>query len=335
MQRFIIKCSLFFVIILLLFFSIALFKENNSISSDYMAAIIDKHKLIDSIKTPKIIFGGGSNLAFGIDSKELENAFGVPVINMGLHAGLGLDFILNDLKYSIKPNDIVFLSIEYFLPKEGSYSLQLNTSNYFPPAETFYTKNYFLQFEAELENNRAIFKNIFLVKDNKLKSGVNKSSKIPIYSREAFNQNGDVISHLGEPNPEMLNDREIILYRYWEGITEINEFDKYAKAKKVNVFFLFPNYPASEYEKNKKAITALESDLKQNLKIEILNKPNDLVFPDNYFFNTVYHLNKLGRIKRTQKIIELIGKNTKAQHCIAKMQAELKVLNICCPIKNL
>ena len=63
-----------------------------------MAAIIDKHAHADSIKAGKIILAGGSNLAFGIDSKQLEETLGMPVVNLGLHAGLGLHFILEELK---------------------------------------------------------------------------------------------------------------------------------------------------------------------------------------------------------------------------------------------
>ncbi|HPG73671.1 MAG TPA: hypothetical protein PLM49_05215, partial [Bacteroidales bacterium] len=63
-----------------------------------MAAIIDKHKRIDSIKSPKIIFAGGSNLPFGIDSKMIQDSLHTPVVNLGLHAGLGLDFMLNELQ---------------------------------------------------------------------------------------------------------------------------------------------------------------------------------------------------------------------------------------------
>ncbi|MCK4797079.1 MAG: hypothetical protein KAT05_06835, partial [Spirochaetes bacterium] len=37
--------------------------ENN-----YLAAIIDKHKLIETVESPRLIFLGGSNLAFGLKS---------------------------------------------------------------------------------------------------------------------------------------------------------------------------------------------------------------------------------------------------------------------------
>lgn len=67
-------------------------------SNDYMEAIIDKHRRVREIKRPKIILCGGLNLAFGINSQEIQNEFAVPVVNLGLHAGLGLQFTLNELK---------------------------------------------------------------------------------------------------------------------------------------------------------------------------------------------------------------------------------------------
>ena len=63
-------------------------------------------------------------------------------------------------------------------------------------------------------------------------------------------------------------------------------------------------------------------DLSNNLKIEILNRVSDFVFPDSLFFDTVYHLNKKGREIRTKKLIEIIKKSTNAQHhiyCIAAL----------------
>jgi hypothetical protein len=321
MKRFIFKFLIFSLVLMVLFLTIGLFKKKDSSPSDYMAAIIDKHQHLDVIKTPRVILGGGSNLAFGIDSKELEKALGVPVINMGLHAGLGLDFILDDLKYSIRENDIVILSIEYFLWRDGLYDLKLNTSNSYPPAKRFYSKNYIKELEKYLENRQIIFQNIFSLNKNKSDGISEKSLRAnTIYTRSGFNSNGDVISHLNKPNPDTFSTSSPIHYRFWEGIEVLNNFYEFAKSKRVNVFFLYPNYPASAYEKNKVAIRMLEADLKQNLKIEILNTPSDLVLPDSCFFDTEYHLNKQGRKERTRKVIEEIEKSRNFQSCIFKIR---------------
>ena len=50
----------------------------------YLAAILEKDRLIRNTPSPKIILVGGSNLAFGIDSKAIEDSLGLHVVNMGL-----------------------------------------------------------------------------------------------------------------------------------------------------------------------------------------------------------------------------------------------------------
>jgi len=96
----------------------------------------------------------------------------------------------------------------------------------------------------------------------------------------------------------------------------LNKFYQYANSKNINVFYIYPNYPLSEFKKNGIVIAKHENDLSENLKFGILNSPNDFVFEDNLFFDTVYHLNKKGRDIRTKKLVELIKKNKNAKQCI-------------------
>lgn len=297
LAHFMIKTGLFLSLIGVLVFSITFFKRFTA-PSDYMAAIIDKHHRIETTPSPKIIFGGGSNLALGLDSQAVEEALGLPVVNMGLHGGLGLSFMLNELKYSIQAGDIVLLSIEYFLPLTDDYSLMNNASAFFPEARHFYQKKYPEELVFYLANQQTILKNIFSVKEN--------LSTSSIYTRSAFNSYGDFVSHLDQPQSDTFSGKSTFTYRYWEGIDAMNTFNDSAQSKGVSVFFLFPNYPASEYAKNKEVISQLEKDLREDLNIEIINTPVDLVYPDSYFFDTTYHLNAVGRAQRTQDMIRLI-----------------------------
>src|SRR4051812_8219671 len=103
MKKFIYTLIAFTAVIISLYMLISFtVLPHNFIKNDFMAAIIDKHKRINQINSPKIIFAGGSNLTFGLNSEEVEKEFSVPVVNLGLHAGLGLTFILNELKATIK-----------------------------------------------------------------------------------------------------------------------------------------------------------------------------------------------------------------------------------------
>jgi hypothetical protein len=141
-----------------------------------------------------------------------------------------------------------------------------------------------------LENNNKVFK--YLLSKDYLKKPDNSISDKgkSIYKDPVFNQYGDVISYLDEPSAKVLKDVSTFYYTYWQGIDEINRFNDYAKSMNVDVFFIFPCYTASAYNKNKEVIGRLESDMRKNLKVEMLCSPSDMVFPDSSFFDTVLSL---------------------------------------------
>jgi len=73
------------------------------------------HKLdyLASLKSPKIVFIGGSGCSHGIDSEVVEGAFGIPVANMGLHAGMGLAYQLSSIEAHVFKGDYVVIIPEY------------------------------------------------------------------------------------------------------------------------------------------------------------------------------------------------------------------------------
>ncbi len=344
MKKFIIKSIIFLTIIIGWITYTGTFLPPVAVpnSDDYMAILIDKHRIADSITTPKIILVGGSNLAFGIDSKMLRDQLGVPTANMGLHAGLGIDFMLKEAKSVAKKNDVIFLSIEYFLFAKGDYKLQKHTSRIFPKATEFYTKNTFLDTQDYLNDCQGIYKKVIdkqinsftttlaylFPQEKKLTNNlplavvkpIVQVSKVNIYSRQATNKEADIVAHLEEYPRESLASDGIWTYQYWEGIKVINNFAEYAKENGIEVYFLFPNYPYKEFSENKNAVMLLEKDMRNNLNIEILNTPTQFVYPNAYFFDTHYHLNKIGREKRTQDMINIIKKNEKIMLLLEKMK---------------
>jgi hypothetical protein len=308
MKQFLIKTILFLSVSSLLFFStkfmLKQYKPRNF--NDYMAAIIDKHTRVKNINSPKIIISGGSNLAFGVESKMLEEEFKMPVVNMALHAGLGVNFILEQLKQTIKQDDIVLISFEHFMSLDGKYDLKKFTGEIFNESKKFYSINPLEEIKIEIENTRNDIKNFIQ------KGGIQTSSNndvVSVYSRKAFNELGDVVAHLSLPIPQEITGRKIFTYEYWGGIKELNNFHEYARKRNVQVYYLYPTYPNSEFNKNKRAIELLSEDLNKDLNIKIINKPTDFVYDDSDFFDTVYHLNKSGREKRTKQLINIIKEN--------------------------
>lgn len=309
MKNFIQKLTVFLLLVSLIVFLSGRNYGFKKETSDYMDAIIDKHERLENTNSPRLILVGGSNLAFGIDSKKIQDSIGLPVVNLGLHAGLGLEYIINEIKLSAKSSDIVILSIEYFLDIKGDNDLQILSAQNFKLAEKFYTQK-----EENIYNKVKIFfakklpKNLQKNLNQLFKPlrNIKNSDTTSVYSRGSFNIYGDVIRHLNKPLPEKLNGRGKFTYKIWEGIDYLNEFADYAKSKNIKVYFLFPNYPETEYTKNKDVIIKYAEDCERKLNIEILNNTDDFVFPDSLFYDTVYHLNKLGREKRTNRMIEIL-----------------------------
>lgn len=289
-------CSIFIIVINSVNISTNLDPQTN-----YMGAIIDKHKTAINIKPPKIVFLGGSNVAFGIDTETLESKLKMPTVNLGLHAGLGYSFMFQQLKSVLHDNDVVFLIPEYFIGEEGNYKLKKNTQEIFVESNQFK----FFSFYDEL---LYLFENTHRKLVNKPPYQIDEKED---YYRRGFNNHGDVIFHLNRNSKPHLSDTGSFEYAYWDGIAALNELYAEESKKNVKFVYMFPAYPKTYYLKNRDAIEHLYVDLRTNLKFKILGEPKSFVFDDSLFYDTAYHLNKSGRAKRTQ-IIETMIKNDKS-----------------------
>ena len=316
MYRFLVRLLLFFCCFAAAVLAINYFGNNPEDDITFMASLIDKHQKLESVEGPKVILAGGSNTAFGFDSELMESKLQVPVVNLGLHAGLGLSFMLNQLKDVITEDDMVLLSLEYFIDLEGTHSLKQSASNYYPLAAKYYDTDIYENLTVYAEASRLKYKDIIATVFPKDSTEAEKrqarNGRVPSYSREAFNSYGDVVAHLEKPPSRPLRSRKVHQYKYWDGIDEINAFHDYAKSKNVIVYFLFPTLAASEVERNKNSLDQNEADIIANLNCQVLNRVTDLSYPDEYYYDTVYHLNKTGREIRTLNVIESLLRNKDA-----------------------
>jgi len=208
----------FICVFISLFFFFWLFSDKKSLQkNDYLAAIHDKHMILKNIENPAVILAGGSNVAFGIDSLAIEKKIGFPVVNLGLHAGLGLDFMLEELKFCVRPGDFIILSTEYFLNRAGSYPLKILIKGLYPMAGSF--------FEEKAERKKLLLASPELPAagflewlQNFRRSCNNRVEDPAIYNRKSFNSRGDLVAHLNSGAAKNLNSRALLPYYQWEGI---------------------------------------------------------------------------------------------------------------------
>lgn len=296
MKKFIYKTILFFGICAVTMLLFSLLEEDGENSTEFMAAMVDKHKRIKSIEEPVLILAGGSNLVFGVDSEQLERNLHMPVANLGLRAHLGLNFILNEVKDVAKKGDIVVLSLEYFMEGDGEHDLHL-LSSYYHNAALDYCEEHPKGLGLFLDYRHMMFKKMVTNYTTKNQEA---------YARTDFNKYGDGIKHLNMQNPSIQGSRYVIDANKDTEIKALNAFYDYAQIEGFKVVYAYSPYEQDEYQKNKKALLSLDRDLRKHMKIKLITSLEDFTYPNASFFDNVYHLNAKGRKNHTEKLIQLL-----------------------------
>jgi hypothetical protein len=75
--------------------------------------IVVKRALADTSPSPRIIVLGGSSALFGIDARQVSAETGVFTMNMGLHASMRMDRLLDIGVEMARPGDILVFNLEH------------------------------------------------------------------------------------------------------------------------------------------------------------------------------------------------------------------------------
>ena len=298
--------------------------DTRDADNNYLAAVLEKDRLIRNTPSPKIILVGGSNLAFGIDSRMMQDSLGVGVVNMGLYAKLGLRYMLAQVKPYIRRGDVVVIVPEYdqFYGKFSEGDNTLNTALLYAPPDRIpdFIESYSVVdvvLRPRVENARRSFlegaADLFGKMDKYFPPDTN-----PVYNRHSFNQYGDVVSHLGKksmnpdsifvkplPPPSDFNKRTL---------DELNDIGDAARERGAHAYFMFPSYIDRSYTINVGAIDSVRQRITRATRVPILGTAKDFVFPSSWFFDTRFHLNELGRGPRTVKMIGILRQARQRDH---------------------
>lgn len=260
-------------------------------------SVADKHARLRSLGSPKLVFVGGSSLALGLDSELIERRTGIPVVNMAVNGGFGLRYMLDEVEGSLGPGDIVVLAPEYdhwygnlldgglnmlwALRAEPRTLTSLSSAN---------------QYVNLIKHTPEFMQGKFL----ELLPG----RPNPVYNREGFNRYGDFVNHLGLPPHTPLNGMDRIADEPFnpETATTLRQFVSRAGQRGASVLYTFPPLADSQFElaDNRASIDQVVAHLSEVPGIMVIGQPVDFVFPDELFFDTIYHLNAEGRARRSE-----------------------------------
>jgi hypothetical protein len=291
------KLIQFLIPLILIIFSGLFLPPTPRASKSLLFANQQKDSLLQNTLSPRMIFVGGSNLSFGLNSPLIKDSLIINPINLGLHAQIGVKYMLeNTLKY-IKKGDMVVISLEY--------SLFYKSYDYVSE-ELFRTVFDVNPKKAELLSFKQLISMVgYLPKFSLTKFKPNeyfdyKESKI--YSVKSFNKFGDVVGHLNLKNRKF-NSTEINGVFNKNVIDKIKEFELIAKKLGALVYITFPAVDEVFFERSRSQIYRVEKELKENNFI-LLGNTERYKMDSKLMFNTEYHLNKKGIELRTFLFIE-------------------------------
>lgn len=266
---------------------------------NYQASMVDKVARLESIKEPKIVLIGNSNLAFGIDSRQIEEAFGMPVVNMGLHGGVGNAFNEQAAKLNVTEGDIYIVS----------------HTNY---DDTDEIKNPLLAW-ITIENHRELYPLIrgkdwmdmikayptYLKKCLTFwRTETGNQEDTDSYRRSAFNEYGDI--YYPRPETEGNIDFSSVTINHINENTaaRMNELNAYLTARGATM--VVAAYPVADYEKapSPEEYYDMGKEMAEVLDCEVISDFRDYMYDVKYFYNSHTHLTDEGTSIRTRQLIQ-------------------------------
>lgn len=280
--------------------------------NDYAKVTLDKHARLDAARSPKIVFVGGSNLAYGLDSPSVERALGRQVANMGMNAYLGVNFVLEEVAAALKPGDTVVLSLEneMFRVQSEFDAADGRGTDVFMMVKTRPASWAYVPDTAQRQVLAAL-PEVVQRKTQRVLGDLVHFGREPklmdrIETRAAFNSHGDLVSHVGVHWPEPLGPGTNLAACPLDARVPplLRAFRDRLEKQQVRVLLLPPPVPKGYFEAQQTAIEATKRAIDDGIPGLRIADPSRYVFPESCFFDDIHHLTGVCRLERTKLVIE-------------------------------
>ncbi|MBY0568579.1 MAG: hypothetical protein K2P70_14780 [Hyphomonadaceae bacterium] len=288
----------------------------------YARATVIKHERLASIEGPKIVLVGGSNLAFGIDTRLIESATQCPVVNMGMNGFFGVRFMLEEVRPELTAGDTVVIALEYdsfFKSVDGTASNLLLVVKERPEAFDALTWRQRLElagampYVAQQKILRLLRAAAYGLRDAVL--GPDDDDSAPVESdltsevetAEGFNAEGDLVSHLGMDWPLEISQGTPADSPVDPGVIPLlRQFQDDMAARGVRVMVSYTPLEAYFYARYQSGIDGIERRMRE-AGLNVISPARDYVYDESFFFDTVFHVNADGRAMRSERLAQDIN----------------------------
>lgn len=272
-------------------------------SDTYYAALQTKYDRLYTAQGEKLVLIGGSSVAFGLDSKIAEQELGLPVVNFGLYAALGLKCMLDLSLDALHEGDIVViapeLSRQMFSDYVGSEYL-LQSCEGRRDMITALGSSYWKGLLAALPDHMA-------AKRDMAKNGTPAPNGV--YAFSSFDAYGDIVfdrpENIMDGMVSEANLPELSADLVSNGFAEmINSYVTSARLRGAEVYFGFcpMNQKAVEMAPDTD-IPGFLSALEKKLHCPVIASLEDHILDAGYFYDSNFHLNNVGSVYNTVLLV--------------------------------
>lgn len=269
----------------------------------YLRATQLKHDALDRTPSPRILLVGGSSVGFGLRSEMLQQAFGMPTINLGLHAGIYRDFILNEAEAAVGPGDVVLVMLEYEHYGVYAPSIDLLRVAYFRPTNLWYYSGRDWAFAGD-NGLGFLSKLVNAGVMGRLQPPVNPD--MLLYRLGSFNEHGDVVVDRPSIFQAMGDALPVAYPRTDEAIARLNRLHSTCQARGAKLFLGYPPFAKTLTQHGLAATRELDQNLRKGLSFPALWHPEDSFYPTDWFLDTRYHLVDRAAKQHTALVVEAL-----------------------------
>ncbi|MDD5399891.1 MAG: hypothetical protein PHQ93_01710 [Sulfurimonas sp.] len=302
-----------------------------TVSSQWVADVYEIKKEASNKASDggRIIIVGGSSALFGVDSKMLEEHFGVKSINGGVNAGLMLPYVLLKSREIVQKGDIVLAPFEYsFYNYDGVAGAQMIDQIWARDLSFFWElgvkEKFYMLFMTEVKR----------IYDGFLAKGGEKIMIGP-YGYANVDEDGNQIKTSKSDAVQWKNDMEATLKelprRYGDsGVNKaavewIENYAEYLREKGAKLILLPPAMMEHEFYKSDEKERDFYNGLRDKIGVKFLGNPYEFMYERDMMFNTDYHLTDEARVVHTKKLEGLLESDREFMGWVAVQKGKREI----------